>query len=126
MTMPARCVIWLPLAERGDADAEFNLARSLLLAGGIRKDPGETMEWLRKSADRGNPRAQFLLASFYRQASHLARNDDEAAAWLRGVSTQLKDGITACNRGDYPTALKLLTPLARFGEVSAQSQLGEI
>ena len=119
-------VIWLPLAERGDADAEFNLARSLLLAGGIRKDPGETMEWLRKSADRGNPRAQFLLASFYRQASHLARNDDEAAAWLRGVSTQLKDGITACNRGDYPTALKLLTPLARFGEVSAQSRLGEI
>ena len=67
-------VIWRPLAERGDPSAAFNLARSLLLRGGIPENPGETREWLRKSADRGNPRAEFLLASFYRQASHHRRD----------------------------------------------------
>ncbi len=37
---------------------------------------------------------------------------------------QLKDGLDAVQRGDFATALRLLTPLAAQGHASAQSNLG--
>jgi uncharacterized protein len=36
----------------------------------------------------------------------------------------LEDGAAAYQRGDYPTALRLLRPLAELGNVEAQSALG--
>jgi TPR repeat protein len=118
--------IWRPLAERGNTKVEFSLARSLLLAADAREDPAETYGWLQKSAGRGDAKARFLIATFYGAGSNPQRGDAQASAWLRGTADQLKNGVAAYGRGDFGNALKLLTPLATFGDASAQGKLGEI
>jgi TPR repeat protein len=45
--------------------------------------------------------------------------------WLSPAQADsLRDAVTAVHRKDYPTAVRLLEPLARAGNAQAQSQLG--
>jgi TPR repeat protein len=57
----------------------------------------------------------------------LSRNLVAAALWLLILPVQaeaLQDAITAVQRKDYPTAVRLLEPLARGGNAQAQVRLG--
>ena len=117
--------IWRPLAERGDLSVAFNLARSLLIAGAAPKSPAEIRGWLEKSADLGNPQARYLVETFYGSGSTPERGDRQAAAWLKRAGDQLRKAVAAYDRADFQSALNLFVPLARYGEVSAQSRIGE-
>jgi TPR repeat protein len=55
----------MPLAEKGDADAEFILAKMYWKGEGVLKDPGQAMKWFKASAVQGNADAQFFLGSIY-------------------------------------------------------------
>ena len=81
---------WRPLAERGQAEAQFNLG--VLYDGGlgIERDYAQAADWYRRAAEQGHARAQFNLAVLYADGLGLARNYAEAARWYRQAADQGK------------------------------------
>jgi len=69
-----------PLAEKGNADAQFILAKMYWKGEGVLRDPDQAMKWFKASAAQGNPDAQFFLGSIY-----LLPHKDiaEGVKWLR-------------------------------------------
>lgn len=49
---------WRPLADRGDADAQFNMGQAYKMGRGVPTDMSAAMEWFRKAADQGHLRAK--------------------------------------------------------------------
>ena len=69
-------------AERGHADAEYNLGFMYLLGEGVQTDPDEGLRWLRRSADQGGETAIRLLADLYRNGIYGVSADHvEARRW---------------------------------------------
>src|SRR5215471_10813027 len=74
-----------PLAEKGNADAQFILAKMYWKGEGVLKDPDQAMKWFKASALQGNADAQFYLGSIY-----LLPHTDiaEGVKWLRLAAEQ--------------------------------------
>ena len=53
--------VFRPAAQKGNAEAEFNLGVMYERGNGVSKDPEEAFKWLRSAADQGLPQAQFLV-----------------------------------------------------------------
>jgi len=53
--------IWKPLAEKGDADAAFNLGQAYRLGRGVSIDLAQAQAWLGKAANAGHLDAQTTL-----------------------------------------------------------------
>ena len=63
---------WRPLAEQGDARAQFYLGMLYENGDGVPEDFGKAREWYEKSAAQGDANAQFylgLMSAFGRGAS---------------------------------------------------------
>lgn len=54
----AAVAAWQPLADGGNADAQFNLAQAYRLGRGVPADEGLAQGWYRRAADQGHPQAQ--------------------------------------------------------------------
>jgi TPR repeat protein len=54
-----------PLADQGDAQAQYNLGVLYDNGQGVPQDNGEAMKWYRKAADQGEARGQNNLANMY-------------------------------------------------------------
>src|SRR5499427_11055659 len=69
-----------PLAEKGNADAQFILGKMYWKGEGVLKDPEQAMKLFKASAMQGNADAQFFLGSIY-----LLPHKDvaEGVKWLR-------------------------------------------
>jgi cell division septation protein DedD len=76
---PAAVSIWRPLAEHGDADAQFNLGQAYRLGRGVATDLAVARGWFEKSAGQGHLDAETTLGLL------LFQNGDQAAAlkWLK-------------------------------------------
>lgn len=57
----AAVAIWTPLAEKGDADAAFNLGQAHRLGRGVPVNLGTAQRWLEKAANAGHLDAQTTL-----------------------------------------------------------------
>jgi hypothetical protein len=69
-------------AERGHADAQYNLGFMYLLGEGVSSDPAEGLRWLRLAADQGESASFRLLADLYRNGYYGVSVDPaEAARW---------------------------------------------
>lgn len=79
---------WLPLAERGDAEAQLYLGAMYQAGQGVRQDYPEAVKWYRKAAERGNAAAQFRLGDMYRQGLGLPQDDEEAFVWSHKAAEQ--------------------------------------
>ena len=82
-----------PLADKGDALAQFNLGQMHARGLGVQRDYTEAIAWLRKAADQGLAIAQHYLGLAYTDGDGVPQDDAEAAKWFR----------FAAERG-YPTA----------------------
>ena len=49
---------WLPLANAGDADAQYNMGQAYRLGRGVPVDSAIASSWFKKAADQGHPRAR--------------------------------------------------------------------
>jgi uncharacterized protein len=89
--------IWRPLAEKGDADAAFNLGQAYRLGRGVSVDLSQAQKWLEKSARAGHLDAQTTLGLLLFDSG----SRESALIWLK----------KAAERGDpramlvYGTAL---------------------
>ena len=71
--------IWRPLAEKGDADAAFNLGQAYRLGRGVPTNLAAAQTWFERAANKGHIDAQTTLGLM------LFENGDRAAGlqWLR-------------------------------------------
>ena len=70
---------WRPLAEQGDADAQFRLGFSYQSLG---NDYREAVKWYRKAAEQGYAEAQTYLGILYRDGNGVPQDDVLAHMWF--------------------------------------------
>jgi len=75
-------------ADRGDAEAQLDVAARYASGDGVAKDPAKAAKWVRKAADQGSARAQCLLALKYANGDGVKPDKVEAARWLRRAADQ--------------------------------------
>ena len=56
---------WLPIAEQGNADAQYNLGIMYDNGYGVPQDYAEAVRWYRLAAEQGYAKAQFVLGVMY-------------------------------------------------------------
>ncbi len=70
-------------AERGEADAQFQLARAYLHGDGVPKDVKKAFELMKAAADQGNAEAIGGLGYFYSVGISVPKDEKQAAVWFR-------------------------------------------
>ena len=88
---------WIPVAENGNARAQYNLGWMHANAKGTAQDFKVAIEWYKKSAVLGNVNAQYNLANLYLRGQGAAQNDKLAFSWF----------IKAAEQGDAPAQYNL-------------------
>ena len=73
----------LPLAENGDAEAQFNLAGMYAKGYGVVMDEKKSFDWYKKSAEQGHAKAQYNLGVMYLIGSGVTKSLSDAKHWLR-------------------------------------------
>ena len=101
--------IWRPFAEKGDADAEFNLGQAYRLGRGVPLDLGAAKMWFWRAANAGHLDAETTLGLL------LFQNGDQAGGlkWLKRAADQGEPRAllvygTALYNGDGVTRDRLL------------------
>jgi len=74
--------IWQPLAEKGDADAAFNLGQAYRLGRGVPLDLAQAQGWLERAARKGHVDAQSTLGLLLFQNG----NQVSAMRWLKAAA----------------------------------------
>jgi TPR repeat protein len=70
-------------AEKGDPEAQFNLAKNYEAGrGGLKKDYAEAERWYLRAADQGDPFAQASLAILFRFGKGVVQDYVEAYKWF--------------------------------------------
>ena len=82
--------LWLPLAEQGQKNAQYNLGVMYDNGQGVKQDYFEAMKWYRKAAEQGNAKAQFIMGGLYWFGKGVQVNKSLAKEWLG----------KACDNGD--------------------------
>ena len=77
-----------PLAEQGDAAAQFNLGLMYKDGLGVAQDYAEAVRWYRKAAEQGNAAAQTNLGSMYLAGRGGPKDYAEAMKWTRSAAKQ--------------------------------------
>jgi len=80
---------WLPLAIRGNANAQFNLGRLYDIGGGgVAQNYKEAATWYRKATEQGQSDAQLSLGYLYYYGYGVPQNYKEASSWFRKAAEQ--------------------------------------
>jgi V8-like Glu-specific endopeptidase len=77
-----------PLAEKGDARAQFDIGFMHAYGWGVQRNPAEAITWYRKAADQGLPVAQHFLGVAYVNGEGVRPDDAEAARWFARAASQ--------------------------------------
>jgi TPR repeat protein len=126
---------WKPLAERGDIQAQINLADIYYYGRGVSPDSKEAVKWLKSAAVLGDAKAAYMLGVIYKLGHGLPavpKDRNEAAMWYqiavnRGHKEALYDlGEMYYREGNYQQAAMLLPLSSNSGNASAAFIMGEL
>jgi cell division septation protein DedD len=123
---------WRPLADAGDADAQYNLGQAYKLGRGVPLDLRAAQGWYEKAARQGHAQAQAILGLI------LFQNGQRAAAvpWLRKgadsgdpraqyvLGTAMFNGDIVAK--DWPRAYALMLRAAAQGLPQARANLDQM
>ena len=73
---------WKPLAEQGNAVAQYNLGVMYRNGEGVTQDYAEAVKWLRKAAEQGDEEAQNNLGWMYEKGNGVLQDRIAAHMWL--------------------------------------------
>ncbi len=79
---------WRPLADQGDAKAQFYLGNMYLYGEGVPQNYAEAMKWFRLSAVQGFVGAQYWLGGMYDRGEGVPQDYAEAVKWYRLAAEQ--------------------------------------
>ncbi len=122
------------LAERGNAAAQYNLARMYDKGHGVSQDYAEAVKWYRRAAEQGDAGAQFNLGDMYAEGQGVPQDYAEAVKWFRRAAEQ-GDAKGQAGLGymyekgngvpqDHAEAVKWYRRAAEQGDTYAQNNLG--
>ena len=126
--------LFTPLAQHGNAIAQYNLGAMYLGGIGVTQNFTEAAKWYRLAAEQGNATAQRDLGMIYDKGLGVTQNFTEAEKWYR-LSAEQGNAIAQDNLGvlyfngegvpqNYDEALKWYQLSAQQGYASAQYNLG--
>ena len=78
----------LARAEKGDLNAQFDLAGMYYEGKGVPKNSAEAVKWFRLAANQGDMYAQFFLGLAYANGEGVPKNNAEAVKWSRLAANQ--------------------------------------
>lgn len=129
---PAAVAIWRPLAEAGDADAQFNLGQAYRLGRGVPINLSAAKTWFERAARSGHLDAEttlgLLLFQNGEQAQGLkwrkqaADKDEPRALLVYGTALYNGDGLTQDRVLGYSYVLRAAT----LGLAPARETLGQL
>jgi uncharacterized protein len=70
-------------AEKGDAEAQFNLGMMYSTGLGVEKDEAAAFRWIQKAADQGHGEAELILGLMFNEGIGTAKDESEAVSWYR-------------------------------------------
>ena len=123
-----------PLADQGDASAQFGLGLMYVTGRGVPQDDAQGAAWYRKAAEQGDATAQLDLGSMYFKGQGVPQDYAQAVAWYRKAAQQ-GDAWAQNNLGmmydegrgvpqDYAQAVVWYRRAAEQGDADAQVSLG--
>ena len=74
---------WTPLAEQGNAYAQFNLGLMYKYGDGVPQDYSTAVKWYTLSAEQGNATAQSNLGLMYANGNGVPQDYKTAVKWLK-------------------------------------------
>jgi len=123
-----------PLAERGDAEAQYRVGLMYEFGKGYPQDKAQGVAWFRKSAAQGHTAAQQELGVIYATGDGVAKDDVQAVAWFQKAATlgnptaQYNLGLMIAKgagvRRDDTQAIAWFRKSAAQGLAAAQFKLG--
>ena len=124
--------IWRPLADKGDADAAFNLGQAYRLGKGVPLDLAQAQGWLERAARKGHVDAQATLGLLLFQNGNrvtamrwlkaAAEAGEPRALLMVGTALYNGDGVPA----DPVTAYAYVSRAAAQGLAPAQATLADM
>ncbi len=73
---------WRPLAEQGNAGAQYNLGIMYYKGQGVPRDDAEALQWFRKAAEQGYAKAQYNLGVMYGNGRGVPQDYAQAHMWF--------------------------------------------
>ena len=111
---------WLPLAETGDAVAQYYLGLLSENGSGVPKDWNQAANWYRRAAEQGLPDAQFALGDLYFAGLDGDPDQEQAVQWYRRAADQgFEDAIAALEHFE-PSKNEPAAASGTFDEVDAE------
>mgnify|MGYP003359089257 FL=1 len=74
--------LWLPLAEQGNVNAQFNLGVMYYKGQGVKQDYFEAVKWYRQAEKQGDAKAQLNLGVMYINGDGVRQDDEQAKEWF--------------------------------------------
>ena len=81
--------LFRPLAEQGDALAQFGLGLMYRDGKGVPQDTQEAVKWYRKAAEQGDAQAQFNLGLMYSNGQGVPQDFIRAHVWYSVAAAAL-------------------------------------
>lgn len=75
--------LWLPLAEKDNHEAQYNLGILYMKGLGVEKDLQAAFKWYKLSARNGNTDAMYNLGIMYNQGKVVFRSPKDATKWWK-------------------------------------------
>ncbi|MGB7768149.1 MAG: tetratricopeptide repeat protein [Verrucomicrobiia bacterium] len=132
--VPGKFLEYKAKAEKGDAEAQFNLGFCYDDGRGVAKNAKEAVKWYRKAAEQNYAPAQFNLGYCYANGQGIRKDKEEAVKWFRLAAEQnyapAQSNLGYCydnGRGvekDAEEATKWYRKAAEQGHPEAQLNLG--
>lgn len=80
-----------PLAEQGNAEAQFNLGIMYDKGRGVNQDDAEAVKWFRLAAEQGLAEALFVLGSMYETGHGVSQDYVRAHMWYNIAASLVHD-----------------------------------
>jgi len=125
-----------PLAERGDAEAQYRIVRMYEFGNGYAQDKAQGIAWIRKAAAQGHADAEQELGVIYATGDGVKQDSVQAVAWFRKAAEQ-GEATAQYNLGllyakgqgvarDYAQAVDWWRKSASQGNADAQFKLAVV
>ncbi len=125
-----------PLAERGNAEAQYRIGRMYEFGKGYTQDKAQGIAWIRKAAAQNHADAQQELGFIYATGDGVKQDDVQAVEWFRKAATS-GDATAQYNLGllyakgqgvkkDYTQAIDWWRKSAAQGNADAQFKMAVV
>ncbi len=80
--------LWQPLAEKGDAAAQYFLGTLYAEGKGVEQNDATAFAWFLRAANQGSAAAQYNVGASYAEGTGVEKSNPDAAKWFQRAADQ--------------------------------------